>query len=335
MNKLSRLLLIFLFFLSFLNVNSVVIGEDRSFLIENVVITNTNWADPIAATNYAYEINAVILQTEKNELNPKVSEILSIIKPKNIIIIGGEEAVSLDIETELKSYSEHVTRIGGQNRAKTVEKVLKIQNISKETCMVDGYNFSKTIEVSNDYVPVYGDILKLDPKNTIRTYGTDSVKIYEINGNSRVYIGTFKKSEVIELPKKILVFTKTVDSKYTNDDDIYRFGYYNAIYGKYNDGVIVTESTPTAYLLAKYLGSNVISSGNSMIYLQEDPIESSISTAVDILVLNRAREIYLRTGGEDISYAVAEAKTQLWAKKLPVDRYNIPDSCVISCIQNQ
>ena len=80
--SLITLSFILLLFFSMESVEGIVIGEEKPSLVDTVVITNSKWVDAIAATEYAYESRGIILQTESNELDPRVESLIKAIEPK-------------------------------------------------------------------------------------------------------------------------------------------------------------------------------------------------------------------------------------------------------------
>jgi hypothetical protein len=311
-------------------IGALTIGEKPS-LVDTVIITNDNWADCLAVVNYAYQSDAIILQTEKDNLNPKVEEIIKIVNPKRIIIIGGPRAVSENVEEKLKEYAPTV-RIWGYDRVETFEKIidyqLKNKKVSNEDiylnyCLVNGYEFDDVVTVSNLYVPYYASLKILNPKYTVRVYENDTVKIYKIHKNRRIFVGDYCRDCVLEVPGKIILLKKPkYNVKYCYNSMLCKFEYEQIEVRDFREGILITENTPTAMLLSKYLKVPAILEGNTIVYLDNNPIESSVAVAVNILVLKKAKELYENSGNP--KQAIDEAKTQLWAKKLPVEKYNIP-----------
>ncbi|MBQ3376400.1 MAG: cell wall-binding repeat-containing protein [Erysipelotrichaceae bacterium] len=82
-----------------------------------LVATGTNYADSLSASATGLPILLV-----KNSLDDTQKEFLNKYKGKKIYVIGGENAVSKAIETELKKYGE-VKRIAGTNRVDTSVKI--------------------------------------------------------------------------------------------------------------------------------------------------------------------------------------------------------------------
>ncbi len=324
----KSLIYIFLLILMLLcsSVNAIKIGEEKPSLVDNVIVTNENWADCISSVDYAYKKNGIILQTESNSLNPNVKNLIKSINPKRIIIIGGPQAISYNVEDELKKYSD-VVRIWGDTRITTNEKILNLLKQNNVNVLVNGYNFNEVILVSKErhYNTVYAEIRVYNPNKVIRVYNNNTVKIYTLN---KKLIGTFKKDEVLEVPKKIIVLIKPeINAKYCDDENIAEFGYKLVNIPNYYVGIPITKDDPTSLLLSRYLNVPVVMGNYTKPILRlnsTSPINNSITVAVDILVLKKTKEIYNNNDNNNLEQALNEAKTQLWSKNIPVERYNIP-----------
>lgn len=109
---------------------------------ENVVIVNGDkLPDALAATPLAKEKNAPILLTNTNKLNKETREELKRLNPKNIMIIGGEVAVSQNVKSELEQMGMNVDRISGKTRFETSLEIAKrLSNIVSvsEIAVVNG-----------------------------------------------------------------------------------------------------------------------------------------------------------------------------------------------------
>jgi len=331
-------ILIFLLLLPW-SVEGLVIGEEKPSLVDTVVITNNNWPDCIVATEYAYKVNGVVLQTNTDYLNPSIESLIEAIAPKRIVIVGGPLAVSHSVEERLREYG-NVVRIWGPTRVETCEKILKRINSEKEMILVNGTNFKDVIGViSQGYTPVYCFINVYDPNDIMRVYRDDgTVELYYYK--SRRLIGRYDREYVLEVPGEILVLSRCpdMDIKFTNNRYISKFGYKlldlenTSLNSNCKYLVEVNKNTPSVVLLSKYLdipivydGLNV-SNSDHIITFENDPVDSSITVTVDILILKRTMELYRKN--KDLKQALYEAKTQLWSKNIPVEKYNIPCSCL-------
>lgn len=79
-------------------------------------------ADALTGTLIATHNNAPLLLTHKNKVSDDLIPELERLKAKKIILLGGNVAISKDVENQLKSKYE-VQRLAGNNRAETAVKV--------------------------------------------------------------------------------------------------------------------------------------------------------------------------------------------------------------------
>ncbi len=100
------------------------------FAREVIVARGELEVDSIAALSLAKKKSIPILLTKTAEFPEAALEALGKIKPRKIIIIGGEEAVAPEVEAEL---SDHriVERIGGETRVETSIEIAKRTNPEK------------------------------------------------------------------------------------------------------------------------------------------------------------------------------------------------------------
>lgn len=84
-----------------------------------------DFADAIAGTPLAYDMNAPILLTRAAALPDNVSSEITALSAKNVVILGGTAVVSQDIEDGLKAKGYNVSRIAGQTRYDTAIQIAK------------------------------------------------------------------------------------------------------------------------------------------------------------------------------------------------------------------
>lgn len=82
-------------------------------------------ADALTATFMASQLNAPLLVADKYKLSTELLEELERLHPKEIIILGGEAAVSRQIEEGLKEQLYNIRRIKGDSRIDTSIQVAK------------------------------------------------------------------------------------------------------------------------------------------------------------------------------------------------------------------
>jgi hypothetical protein len=171
---------------------------------------------------------------------------------------------------------------------------------------------------------VYSEVKVFNPENVVRVYYNDTVKIYDSHGR---LIGIYSKNEVKEVPKKVIVLIKpNISAKYCNDKNIAEFGYNEISTANYCEGIPISENCPSSLLLSRYLNMPVIVGNDKtkpiFYFNYKNSVNNSITIAVDILVLKKTKELYKNS--DNLEQSLNEAKTQLWSKNIPVDRYNVP-----------
>lgn len=142
--------------------------SDTVFLVNGKAI-----ADALTATPLARLKSAPILLTEKDQLNDLTSREINRLKAKNIVIIGGNNSISKDLEDKLVASGKQVQRISGDDRKDTSKKiaeaVLKIKKVDTIS-LVNGY---KGLADAISFSPVAGE-------KTIPIILTDNKGLYSM-----------------------------------------------------------------------------------------------------------------------------------------------------------
>ena len=114
-------------------------------------------ADALTATPLAKLKSAPILLTEKDKINDVTANEIKRLKAKNIVIIGGKNSISTNLEKSLIESGKTVERISGLDRndtsKKIAEEVLKIKNVDTIS-IVNGY---KGLADAISFSPVAGE----------------------------------------------------------------------------------------------------------------------------------------------------------------------------------
>lgn len=171
--------------------NTVLIANAREF------------ADALAGVPLAYELNAPILIAQGSTLHPAVIKEINRLNAKDVIILGGEQAVSVSIQNELKSLGLETRRLSGEDRFETAEKIaaeLYSTNPSRRAVLVDGFEFADAMSVApfaaREGMPIFlTRTNKLSSEIELKKYET----IYIIGGESAV-----SKTIEAQLPKSTL-----------------------------------------------------------------------------------------------------------------------------------
>lgn len=94
---------------------------------ENVVLASGfNFADALSAGQLAAALNAPLILSDEN-MDSRTSDEIAKLKPKNIYIVGGETALSSNIEESVKSVVNdiNIERLKGNDRYETSVKVME------------------------------------------------------------------------------------------------------------------------------------------------------------------------------------------------------------------
>ena len=152
---------------------------------DNVVLAcGMNYADALAGVPLANALNAPILLTEKDTLPKETLDEINRIKAKKVFLLGGEGAISADVEKALLDKSLKVERIAGSTRFETATKIAeKMQTVSgkapSEVFFVYAFNFADALSAST------AAAVKGAPIIYLKTIG-------EIDNATKSYLGTVK-----------------------------------------------------------------------------------------------------------------------------------------------
>ncbi|AOM81684.1 conserved hypothetical protein with cell wall binding domains [Salisediminibacterium beveridgei] len=99
---------------------SAAIAREGWSQSDTVVLARHNeFADALAGVPLAAHENGPLILTRPDRLNDVTRDVLRDLRPKKVIILGGAEAVSLDVELAIRQMEIDVERVGGQNRYET------------------------------------------------------------------------------------------------------------------------------------------------------------------------------------------------------------------------
>ncbi len=106
---------------------SIEISKSMFNESDNVVLASGfNFADALSAGQLAAALNAPLILSDEN-MDSSVKEEIANLKPKNMYIVGGETALSSNIEESVKSAVNdiNIERLKGNNRYETSVKVME------------------------------------------------------------------------------------------------------------------------------------------------------------------------------------------------------------------
>ncbi|WP_316477192.1 cell wall-binding repeat-containing protein [Clostridioides difficile] len=112
---------------------SIKISQNGWLRADNAVLVNDNSiADALSATPFAKLKDAPILLSRSKELDFRTKSELKRLGVKNVFLVGGSNALGVNVENELKSEKITVERIFGNDRYETSLKLAEKLNKEKD-----------------------------------------------------------------------------------------------------------------------------------------------------------------------------------------------------------
>ena len=113
-----------------------------------ILVRGDDYADALCAGPLARKYNAPILFTSRYRLGSNVLNELDRLKVKKVIIVGGYDAISRNIERQLDDEGiDEIERIYGENRYETSVKIAQRLG-SKDIALCTGENYADALSVS-------------------------------------------------------------------------------------------------------------------------------------------------------------------------------------------
>ena len=136
---------------------SVEISKSAYTTSENVVLASGfNFADALSAGQLASALDAPLLLSSQNKLDAQTKNEINRLKAKKVFVVGGDNAISkTGIDTTLKSEKIDVTRLEGQDRYSTSQKVMEKTKeiINPEYLLIaSGKNFPDALAATGFFV---------------------------------------------------------------------------------------------------------------------------------------------------------------------------------------
>lgn len=146
---------------------SCKVAKDGWSQSDTVILTRYDlFADSLSGSPLSGFYSPILL-TESSKLSDKTKETILALGAKKVIILGGEKAVSNDVEAQLKQIGLSVERVGGINRYETsalIAKKLKKIGV-KNVVLTTGANFPDALAAAYYAYKQNAAILLTDPKN--------------------------------------------------------------------------------------------------------------------------------------------------------------------------
>ncbi|WP_019134725.1 cell wall-binding repeat-containing protein [Kallipyga massiliensis] len=133
---------------------SVIVSKKHYAKARTVIIArNDLYPDALTASVLAKVKDAPILLTPRHVLDPRVAGEIRRLGATEIIIVGGKEAISLDVEKALAAFdSDRVQRLDGDDRYETAtlvaREVFKLVDIQGKAIVTTGENWPDALSAS-------------------------------------------------------------------------------------------------------------------------------------------------------------------------------------------
>ncbi len=113
----------------FATANSIALTAFKDGAKTVVIADGMNFADALTGSAYATSLNAPILLTQSDKLPDSTAEAIKKLNAENVVILGGEKAVSKSVEDALKKNGiKKIERVYGQDRFETAVQIASSLN---------------------------------------------------------------------------------------------------------------------------------------------------------------------------------------------------------------
>ncbi|MDU5507950.1 cell wall-binding repeat-containing protein [Finegoldia magna] len=278
---------------------SVEISKSAYTTSENVVLASGfNFADALSAGQLASALNAPLLLSSQNKLDSQTKNEIERLKAKKVYVVGGDNAISKSgVDTTLKSKNINVTRLEGQDRYSTSQKVMEKTKeiINPEYLLIaSGKNFPDALAATSFFVNHKSVMVLSDgvtyPQSNLQEIAIGGVNQLPLKGfKGRRVSGKDRYETALEIAK--LSFDK-------NNNAILASGQVFAdslsavsLTKKHSAPIILTQSDSLTENAKKYLnGKNVFIVGG------EKTVVKDILTRKKPAVKKEDKNLHTKTG---------------------------------------
>lgn len=278
---------------------SVEISKSAYTTSESVVLASGfNFADALSAGQLASALNAPLLLSSQNKLDSQTKNEIERLKAKKVYVVGGDNAISkTGVDTTLKSENIGVTRLEGQDRYSTSQKVMEKTKeiINPEYLLIaSGKNFPDALAATSFFVNHKSVMVLSDgvtyPQSNLQEIAIGGVNQLPLKGfTGRRVSGKDRYETALEIAK--LSFDK-------NNNAILASGQVFAdslsavsLTKKHSAPIILTQSDYLTENAKKYLnGKNVFIVGG------EKTVVKDIMTRKKPVVKKEDKNLHTKTG---------------------------------------
>ena len=278
---------------------SVEISKSAYTTSENVVLASGfNFADALSAGQLASALNAPLLLSSQNKLDSQTKKEIERLKAKKVFVVGGDNAISkTGIDTTLKSEKIDVTRLEGQDRYSTSQKVMEKTKeiINPEYLLIaSGKNFPDALAATGFFVNHKSVMVLSDGV----TYPQSNLQEIAIGGVNQLPLKGFKGKRVSGKDRYETALEIAKLSFDKNNNAILASGQVFAdslsavsLTKKHNAPIILTQSDSLTENAKKYLnGKNVFIVGG------EKTVVKDILTRKKPVAKKEDKNLHTKTG---------------------------------------
>ena len=309
---------------------SVEISKSAYTTSENVVLASGfNFADALSAGQLASALNAPLLLSSQYKLDSQTKNEINRLKAKKVFVVGGDNAISkTGVDTTLKSEKIDVTRLEGQDRYSTSQKVMEKTKeiINPEYLLIaSGKNFPDALAATGFFVNHKSVMVLSDGL----TYPQSNLQEIAIGGKNQLPLKGFTGKRVsgkdryetaLEIAK--LSFDKNNNAILASGEVFADSLSAVSLTKKHNAPIILTQSNSLTENAKKYLnGKNVFIVGG------EKTVVNDILTRKKPVVKKEDKNLHTKTGqyyssliSKKLSKAEADASNQAYNVRIEGDQ---------------
>ena len=278
---------------------SVEISKSAYTTSENVVLASGfNFADALSAGQLASALDAPLLLSSQDKLDSQTKNEINRLKAKKVFVVGGDNAISkTGIDTTLKSKKIDVTRLEGQDRYSTSQKVMEKTKeiINPEYLLIaSGKNFPDALAATGFFVNHKSVMVLSDGV----TYPQSNLQEIAIGGKNQLPLKGFTGKRVSGKDRYETALEIAKLSFDKNNNAILASGQVFAdslsavsLTKKHNAPIILTQSDSLTENAKKYLnGKNVFIVGG------EKTVVNDILTRKKPVVKKEDKNLHTKTG---------------------------------------
>ena len=309
---------------------SVEISKSAYTTSENVVLASGfNFADALSAGQLASALNAPLLLSSQNKLDSQTKNEIERLKAKKVYVVGGDNAISkTGVDKNLQSSNINVTRLEGQDRYSTSQKVMEKTKeiINPEYLLIaSGKNFPDALAATGFFVNHKSVMVLSDGL----TYPQSNLQEIAIGGVNQLPLKSFKGKRVSGKDRYETALEIAKLSFDKNNNAILASGQVFAdslsavsLTKKHNAPIILTQSNSLTENAKKYLnGKNVFIVGG------EKTVVNDILTRKKPVVKKEDKNLHTKTGqyyssliSKKLSKAEADASNQAYNVRIEGDQ---------------